>query len=150
MANSTVKIVGLKQFNRKIQDLSDKELQAMLTKCAIIVEEDAKDFCPSSGYNYPGLGGSSLKESITHEVEGNTAAIGTNKEYAPYVHQGTGIYAVNGDGRKTPWTYYDERTQQFYTTVGQLPNPFLTAALQNQQNEIIKIVNDAVKDHLDD
>ena len=28
-------------------------------------------------------------------------AIGNKLKYAPYVHNGTGIYAVNGDGRKT-------------------------------------------------
>lgn len=37
-------------------------------------------------------------------VDGNsiTALIGFMEFYSIYVHQGTGIYAINGDGRQTP------------------------------------------------
>ena len=135
-------IINLDKLRLKLDSFTQLDIEKALNKSCLAVENEAKKQCP--------VDTGDLRNSITHEVEDNVGYVGTNKEYAPYVHQGTGIYAVNGDGRKTPWTYYDERTQQFYTTVGQLPNPFLTAALQNQQNEIIKIVNDAVKDHLDD
>lgn len=40
----------------------------------------------------------------TIDVDGNsiTALIGFMEFYSIYVHQGTGIYAINGDGRQTP------------------------------------------------
>lgn len=40
----------------------------------------------------------------TINVDGNsiTALIGFMEFYSIYVHQGTGIYAINGDGRQTP------------------------------------------------
>lgn len=41
-----------------------------------------------------------------------------------YLEYGTGIHAVNGDGRKTPWTYYDEETDQFFRTHGMKAQPF--------------------------
>lgn len=41
-----------------------------------------------------------------------------------YLEYGTGIHAVNGDGRKTPWTYYDEETDQFFRTHGMEAQPF--------------------------
>lgn len=40
----------------------------------------------------------------TINADGNsiTALIGFMEFYSIYVHQGTGIYAINGDGRQTP------------------------------------------------
>ncbi|SPZ51248.1 Uncharacterised protein [Sarcina ventriculi] len=40
----------------------------------------------------------------TINSDGNsiTALIGFMEFYSIYVHQGTGIYAINGDGRQTP------------------------------------------------
>ena len=66
-----------------------------------MVEAQAKVNCP--------VDDGQLRQSIGSEVKGNIGAIGTNVEYAPYVHQGTGIYAVNGDGRKTRWKYQDAK-----------------------------------------
>ena len=42
--------------------------------------------------------------SYTINEDGNsiTALIGFMEFYSIYVHQGTGIYAINGDGRQTP------------------------------------------------
>lgn len=97
-----IQIKGLKNLQVKMTGLSDAEINSLLEKASLMVETDAKKNCPESGRNTTGLGSSSLKESITHEVENHTAAIGSNKDYAVYVHQGTGIYAMNGDGRTTP------------------------------------------------
>lgn len=99
----SVQIKGLKNLQVKMTGLSDAQINSMLEKSALMVETDAKKNCPESGHSgTTGFGSTSLKESITHEVENKQAAIGTNKEYAVYVHQGTGIYAMNGDGRTTP------------------------------------------------
>lgn len=48
--------------------------------------------------------------------------------YSIFVERGTGIYAAEGNGRKTPWTY---RTPdgRFYTTEGMEPQPFMSPAL---------------------
>lgn len=47
---------------------------------------------------------SALKQSITHEVDGDTVYVGTNNEYAPYHELGTGKYAETG-GRPGWWVY---------------------------------------------
>lgn len=75
----------------------------------------------------------------------NECAIGTNLEYAPYVHQGTGIYATNGDGRKTPWSYMDDEGN-WHTTLGQHPQPFLTSALDQDRGEIKKLLRQMIKE----
>jgi len=56
-------------------------------------------------------------------AESETGIAGDSK-VPLYLEYGTGIHAVNGDGRKTPWTYYDEETDQFFTTHGMEAQPF--------------------------
>lgn len=69
-----------------------------------------------------------LMNSITHQVvEGDKediVYIGTNVEYAPYVEFGTGIYADDGDGRKTPWAYKGN-DGKIHFTHGMKPKHFL-------------------------
>ena len=74
-----------------------------------------------------------MAASITHEVDKGTleAVIGTNVEYAPYYHQGTGLYAVNGDGRKeVPWHFIGPDGEWWHTK-GQKPKPFLQDAIDS-------------------
>lgn len=75
-------------------DKLDSSIQKALTKCALIVEADAKVNCPVD----TGL----LRSSITHQVYADYAEVGTNYEYAPFVCFGSGLFAEAGDGRKTP------------------------------------------------
>ncbi len=62
-------------------------------------------------------------------------------EYAPYVHQGTGIYAEGGDGRKTPWGYTDINGVE-HLTHGQKPNPFMRRAIEKNKNRISKMLGE--------
>lgn len=102
-----------------------------MKKACLIVESDSKRRCP--------VNEGELRASITSDVSVSASKIlgiiGSNLMYAPYVHNGTGIYAVNGDGRKTPWVYVIQSGPHAggYCTVGQKPNPFLEdAKLQNK------------------
>lgn len=68
--------------------------------------------------------------------------IGNTAEYAAYVHQGTGIYAKNGNGRKTPWTVVTmyKGKKVVFVTKGQKPNPFLTRAKEKNMDKIKRIL----------
>ena len=59
-------------------------------------------------------------------------------QYAVYVHQGTGIYAEGGNGRKTPWAYVVESGKYagFHITRGQKANPFFRRAYQKNKGNI--------------
>jgi len=126
----------MSQAANRLQGASDEILAGFrhgLEKACLIVETDAKKKCPVD----EGL----LRAGISHDVSENAqeirGKIGSNLEYAPYVHQGTGIYAVNGDGRKDPWGYKSESPKYsgFHRTVGQKPQPFLKDAVEeNKQN----------------
>ena len=81
-----------------------------------------------------------LRASITHQIVGDDKVeIGSNLEYAPYVHEGTGIYAKNGTSAKQiPWTYM-RADGSFITTSGQKPVPFLKNAVDNKMSILPKI-----------
>lgn len=100
-----------------------------------------------------------LKNSLDFGATETEGWVGTNLEYAIYVHQGTGIYANGGKGRlptaehPIPWAWpateaeveaygkdknvsYAKNGQAFIWTYGQEPNPFLTRALEESTTEI--------------
>lgn len=82
-----------------------------------------------------------LQISIKHLVDMGFLAvhIGTNEEYAIYVEKGTGIYAVEGNGRKGGWVYQDPKDDEWYFTWGQEPQPFLTPAGEDNRMQIKQI-----------
>lgn len=53
--------------------------------------------------------------------------VGFMEFYAVYVHQGTGLFALNGDGRQTPWWWKGttEKWEGWHRTTGQRPKQFL-------------------------
>lgn len=109
-----------------------------IEKACLLVEGEAKRKCPvDEGY---------LRASITSGVKVSggdiIGYIGSPVEYAPYVHEGTGIYARNGQGRKTPWAWYggSKKWKGKHFTKGQKPKPFLTNALFENKSRIEKIL----------
>lgn len=131
-------IEGLASLNFKLDKLGDQDVaQKFLRRAGAMVEKDAKTLCPVDTGN--------LRGSITYEVDGDVCAIGTNVDYAPYVHQGTGIYALEGDGRDTPWSFQSS-DGTWHTTLGQSPQPFLTSALDQNRDEITKLFHSLIKE----
>lgn len=86
-----------------------------------------------------------LRNSMTHVVQDNSVYVGTNVEYAPYVELGTGIYASDGNGRKDPWVYYDEKTGKFRLTRGSKPHHMIRRAVTEHTDEYREIVKEAFK-----
>lgn len=77
---------------------------------------------------------------VGDEVHG---AVGNSLEYAIYHHQGTGIYASDGNGRKTPWVYEDPKTGEKIYTRGSKPNPYLKDTIEQEQSTISKLLGGA-------
>lgn len=135
---------GLNNVLANLEDTIDKikvcESVAIDRGCQII-ENKAKELCPVDD----GI----LRASITHKVQESsvgtiTGTVGTGVEYAPYVHQGTGLFAVNGDGRKEPWVYKDAKGQ-FHKTIGQKPQPFLLDASIGEMDAVIRQISEVMK-----
>lgn len=112
-----------------------ENVREALTNAALAVEAEAKERCPVGDTG-------NLRASISSDVistDGNyVARIGSGLEYAPYVHQGTGLFAKDGNGRKNvPWTYYDDKLQRLIQTKGQKPQPFLEDAADAVRPELL-------------
>ena len=92
-------MVDNSDFLYSLQKCKNELLQKMFSnmeQACIFVQGEAMENCPVD----MGI----LRASIHHEtIITPTSIIGTvgsNLEYAPYVHQGTGIYAVDENGKK--------------------------------------------------
>lgn len=133
-------LVGLdKLFDRLDKVENSANIIQGLQRASIRVETEAKENAP--------VDDGTLRASITHEIDpaALVAEVGTNVEYAPYVEFGTGIFAANGDGRKTPWTYQDAEGK-WITTAGQHPQPFLVPALERNIEKIKADIANAMKE----
>lgn len=129
-------INALDQANKKVENSMLNKMEKGLAT----IELDAKRNCKT--------GSGELKASITHKksVEGNEiiGVIGSPLEYAVYRHQGTGLFAINGDGRQdVPWVYRDPLTGKFYSTKGMKPNPFLQDAIDSNKGKLNDIFSES-------
>lgn len=135
-----IKFEGLDGIIKKIDKIDDVQplTSAMYDACDL-VEGAAKDKAPKDT--------GALRRSIQSKVEvtGNEidGIVFTPLEYAPYIEYGTGMYAENGNGRQTPWVYRDDKGDYHYTH-GQHPQPFLRPALNENKDEIIKTIKEAL------
>lgn len=83
-----------------------------------------------------------LRSSITHLVDGDSVEVGTNVNYAVYVHEGTGKYAVGGGTTKERWVYRNELTGEFRMAYPQRPRRFLKNAVERNLDDYKEIVKE--------
>jgi len=138
------KLVGVAEAIASVKAKADQQYQAMtkaITDGALMIEGDAKVNCP--------VDEGRLRSSITHEIVNDlaghqlSARVGTNVFYAPYIEFGTGIYAKDGTGRKTPWVYRDRRGVMHFTR-GIRPRAFLANAFSKNIGRIQTMITGAL------
>lgn len=116
--------------------VSVEKVNKALTKACLLVERSAKQKAPK--------GNGDLRRSITHEVKDAEGVVYTPLEYAPYVEYGTGLFAENGGRQDVPWVYYDVKHDTFVTTNGMHPHPFMRPALDENREEITRILKEGI------
>lgn len=136
-----IKFEGLDKIIDKIEDFDDvREMTSAMQQACNLVESAAKDKAPKDT--------GALRRSITSKVEvtGNSieGIVFTPLEYAQYQEFGTGLFAENGNGRKTPWVYMDDKGNYHYTR-GQHPQPYMRPALEENKDKIINMIKGALK-----
>lgn len=120
MGRNTIKFgnkelaVALFKYGERIE----REAKRIVVDTAKLILSNAKALAPVDDGN--------LRDSIEMEIlnDGLTAIVRVTASYAVYVEYGTGIYAVEGNGRKTPWTYYSTKLGRFVSTQGMRPQPY--------------------------
>lgn len=136
MAND-ISIKGIDQVRQKISNMGDPERfkQRLGIACAL-VERAAKEKAPK--------GTGELQRSITSRIEEDggdlVGVVFTPLEYAPYVEFGTGLFAEEGGRQDVPWNYQDDEGK-WHSTSGMPPRPYLRPALEENREEIVRILN---------
>ena len=128
---------GLEEVLDSIDSLADLEgLPSALGKACAVVEASAKQKAPKDT--------GALARSITSKIEDTEGIIFTPLEYAPYVEYGTGLFAENGNGRKTGWAYKDEKTGETIWTRGQHPQPYMRPALNENRQKVVELIKEGL------
>ena len=135
-----IRIEGIEELNEKLNGLIDtQKLEKALGRACALVERSAKQKAPK--------GTGELRRSITSKVmnEG-TSPVGivfTPLEYAPYIEFGTGLFAEEGGRQDVPWHYQDDKGE-WHSTSGMHPHPFLRPALNENREQIKRILEEAI------
>lgn len=124
--------VNVIDHSEEIKGALKSATEKALERCGLQAEGYAKDLVPVDTGN--------LRNSISHQTDGNVAYIGTNNEYAAYVELGTGKYAESG-GRPTPWVYQDSKGK-WHHTHGQRAQPYLKPAVADHKQTYQNIIKD--------
>lgn len=110
---------------RKLTANRDKAL----FESAKVIKGQSKLIVPKVSHN--------LERSIdVSEIVNGSIYVFTPVKYAIYVEYGTGIYAVGGGGRKTPWWYYNEKYGKFIKTRGYRPQSFFRKTIDLTKDKL--------------
>lgn len=129
-------IQGLDKLIKRLERMEKGEgVRRGVLKACRVVEAAAVENCP--------VDTGELQQSIGVEKPlpgpNPVGIVGTNKEYAPYVEMGTGLFAQNEDGRHTPWSYKDAKGKVHFCR-GQEPQPFLRPALRDNEQVVKQLI----------
>lgn len=135
-----IKIDGIEEILEKLDGVIDNQkLEMALGKACALVERAAKQKAPK--------GTGELRRSITsridHTGEEATGVVFTPLEYAPYIEFGTGLFAEEGGRQDVPWHYKDDEGE-WHSTSGQKPRPYMRPALNENREQIKKILEEAI------
>lgn len=133
-----------------IKDAVQEQIIKALEAVGIQAESDIKiamtEVWPETGTDIVDNG--KLRDSIAHQVVEDEKAVyvGTNSEYAVYVHEGTGKYAVSGGGTlKKRWAYKDKLTGEWRIGVPQKPRRFVKNTIEKYLEDYKQIVVETLK-----
>ena len=115
--------------------MNPQKLEQALTNACLLVERAAKEKAPK--------GNGELRRSIASKVENGEGFVYTPLEYAPYVEYGTGLFAEDGGRTDVPWHYQDDQGE-WHTTSGMKPQPFMRPALDENREEIMRILREGL------
>lgn len=161
-------ILGEKSLMDALGELSATDLHDAVSEGIKTVQTEAKSLCPV----YDGELRDSIYTSVENGEESIRGTCYTNKSYAAYVEFGTGPKGqanhegISPDvavsysqspwwihesqvGRETAerygWPYIDTPDGRFYRCSGQAAQPYMYPALKNNEQEIERIFEEAVK-----
>ena len=115
------------------------EVIGAIKDAALVFLEEAAGELESQAMRNTRVDTGQTKGAWSHKVEESAlqAIVGNPLENAIWEEFGTGEYAVNGNGRKTPWRYQDVRGN-WHTTTGKRPSRAFEKAKAEAEPKIIQ------------
>ena len=136
----SIEFKGLEGIEVKLEDIADtNNMEQALGKACAIVERSARQKAPKKTGDLR----RKIKSKIESRAENLKGIVYTPLEYAPYVEYGTGLFAENGGREDVPWRYKDDKGK-WHSTSGQEPQPFMRPALDENREEILRILKGAL------
>lgn len=123
------------------------QVTAAITKKAIAALHEGGGELTSQTKRVSPVDSGQLKNSWDYKVDERKleATVGSGIENAIWNEFGTGQYALNGDGRKTPWKYQD-RKGQWHTTTGKKPRRTFHNSSENFKPKFQRMVKEKFKE----
>lgn len=124
---------GLTDNSAKVTDALEQAISRALEIIGGKAESYAKGLVP--------VDTGALRNSITHQVDGETVIIGSAVQYAPYVELGTGKeYSPPPE-----WMENNAPRGAGIISASQKPRPYLRPAVENHTDEYKKIMESEMK-----
>jgi HK97 gp10 family phage protein len=104
----------------------------------------AKKLCPvgtPESTRIPGYRGGTLRNSITHRVDGEVLSVGSNVHYAPYVELGTGPHFEP----PPEWIQNDVERGRGVGASYVKPRPYIRPAIEQHKTEYEQIAKNELK-----
>ena len=136
----SIQFDGLNEVLSALEEpVSGEKLSNALLRACLLVEREARTKAPKDT--------GELRRSLTTEIreEGGeiVGVVFTPLEYAPYIEYGTGLFAEDGGRTDVPWNYKDDKGE-WHSTSGMKPRPFMRPALDENREEIMKILREGI------
>lgn len=125
-------MIEFKDYSKIVIDNINKEAGIWLEEASTLVESQTKRNTKVKTGKTKGSW-----EHVVHENK-HYAEVGSRYQNALWEELGTGIYALNGNGRKTKWVYTPDGGKHYYTTIGKKPRRALWNAYTSLKNRIIR------------
>ena len=115
------------------------EVIGAIKDAALVFLEEAAGELESQAMRNTRVDTGQTKGAWSHKIEESAlqAIVGNPLENAIWEEFGTGEYAVNGNGRKTPWRYQDVRGN-WHTTKGKRPSRAFEKAKAEAEPKILQ------------
>lgn len=135
-----ITIEGIEELLGTIETIAQAEgVRSALNTACLLVESSAREKAPKDT--------GALRRSIESKVESSggdmRGIVFTPLYYAPYVEYGTGLFAEGGGRKDVPWNYQDD-SGEWHSTSGQHPHPFMRPALDENREEIVRMLKEAL------
>lgn len=116
-----------------------KEINEKINKLGVAWLEEASGEIEAQTKKNTKVDTGKTKGSWEHDVKAHKleASVGSRYKNAIWEEYGTGIYALNGNGRKTKWVYKNPKNNKFYTTVGKKPRRAFYNAYTSLKDKLI-------------